>query len=82
MSANTLKKVLLAITVAALAVVALVGTAVAVVALAGGLESSYIAGRTSIAAVSAPSTNDHGADGRGYYRSTAANSYGVVDELE
>lgn len=82
MSASTLKKALFAITVAALAVVALVGTAVAVVALAGGLESSYIAGRTSIAAVSAPSANDLGADGRGYYPSSAADPYGVLDELE
>ena len=79
MSANTLKKVLLAIAVAALAVIALIGTAVAVVALAGGLESSYVAGR-STAVVSMPSNSDPGMTGRGYYRAAAA--YDVFDELE
>jgi hypothetical protein len=80
MSANTLKKVLLAITVVALAVIALIGTAVAVVALAGGLESNYIAGRPSAAIVSTPSAGDLGVTGRGYYPASAA--YGISDELE
>jgi hypothetical protein len=79
MSANTLKKVLLAITVVALAVIALIGTAVAVVALAGGLESN-IAGRPAAAVVSTSSTSDLGVTGRGYYPASAA--YGISDELE
>lgn len=54
MSADALKKMLLTAAVAALAAVALAGTTVAVVALAGGLEGSYIVGSASAAAVPAP----------------------------
>lgn len=54
MSADALKKLLLTAAVAALAAVALAGTTVAVVALAGGLEGIYIVGGASAAAVPAP----------------------------
>lgn len=63
MSAVALKKMLLTVAVAALAAVALVGTAVAVVALAGGLEGSYIVGGASAADVSAPSKSGLGVAG-------------------
>jgi hypothetical protein len=82
MSANALKKMLLIAAIVVLAAVALAGTAIAVVALAGGLEGSYIVHDASAAAVSAPSKNHIGAAGHGYYRSSAANPYSVFDELE
>ncbi|MPY76248.1 MAG: hypothetical protein GEU87_18550 [Alphaproteobacteria bacterium] len=67
MSADALKKLLLTAAVAALAAVALAGTAVAVIALAGGLEGSYIACGTSAAAVSSPSKSGLGVAGHGKF---------------
>ena len=82
MSADALKKLLLTAAVAALAAVALTGTTVAVVALAGGLEGIYIVGGASAAVVPATSKYDIGVAGRGYHRSSAATPDGIFGGLE
>ena len=81
MYATAIKKLVLTVTIAVLAAIALAGTAVAVVALAGGLEESY-KDRSAPAAVSAPYKADRGVAGFGYYRSSGIEPYATFDGLE
>ncbi len=81
MSTDALKRTLLVIAIVVLAAVALAGTAVAVVALAGGLEESYIdRGATTVA--SAAWESGQGVSGRGYYRGSGIDPYATFDGLE
>jgi hypothetical protein len=82
MYADALKKLATTVSIAALALIALAGTAVAVVALAGGLEESYKDRGALTSAVSAPYKSDQGAAGFGYYRASEVDPYNALDELE
>jgi hypothetical protein len=80
MSTDALKRTLLVIAIVVLAAVALAGTAVAVVALAGGLEESYIdRGATAVASAA---WENQGVSGRGYYRASGIDPYATFDGLE
>jgi hypothetical protein len=82
MYADALKKLVTTVSIVILAAIALAGTAVAVVALAGGLEESYKDRGVRALAVSAPYKADQGAAGFGYYRASGVDPYNALDEME